>query len=353
MSAASAANRNAARTYRRIATEEAWISPELLALYQKMLKERSSNDPGFESLWSHYGLGASERCVEVRERMLDIGAGRIRDMDAAGIDMQLLLLTTPGVQLFKAADATALAAESNDRVGQAVREHPHRFAALAAIAPQAPAAAAKELERCVTQLKLKGAVINSHSGGEYLNDPKFWPIFEAAEALDVPIYIHPNTPPRDMIGPLLSRGLDGAIYGFAVECGMHLLTIIASGVFDRFPNLQIVVGHLGEGLPFWMFRLDFMHRAQVSTGRYECLKPLKRKISDYMRDNVYYTTSGMAWQPAIMFTRSVVGADRVLYAMDYPYQYVPEEVAAMERMPLTDEEKKAFFQSNAELAFRL
>ena len=267
--------------------------------------------------------------------------------------MQLLLLTTPGVQLLEADTAIALAAASNDQVSKAAARHPERFAALAAVAPQAPEAAAKELERAVSRLKLKGAVINSHTDAEYLNDQKFWPIFEAAEALDVPIYIHPNTPPRDMIGPLLSRGLDGAIYGFAVECGMHLLTVMASGVFDRFPKLQMVFGHLGEGLPFWQFRLDFMHRAQVTTQRYECLKPLKRKISDYMRENVYYTTSGMAWQPAIMFTRSVVGPDRVLYAMDYPYQYVPEEVVAMERMPLSDDEKKAFFQSNAESVFKL
>ena len=340
------------RPYRRIATEEAWISAELLVL-KKMLKDGSAHDPGFDSLWRHYGLGTSERCIAVRERMLDIGDRRIADMDAAGIDMQLLLLTTPGVQLLEADTAIALAAASNDQVSKAAARHPERFAALAAVAPQAPEAAAKELERAVSRLKLKGAVINSHTDGEYLNDQKFWPIFEAAEALDVPIYIHPNTPPRDMIGPLLSRGLDGAIYGFAVECGMHLLTIMASGVFDRFPKLQMVFGHLGEGLPFWQFRLDFMHRAQVSTQRYECLKPLKRKISDYMRENVYYTTSGMAWQPAIMFTRSVVGPDRVLYAMDYPYQYVPEEVAAMERMPLSDDEKKTFFQSNAESVFKL
>ena len=341
------------RPYRRIATEEAWISPELLALYQKMLKEDSSNDPGFESLWRHYGLGMSERCIAVRERMLDIDERRICDMDAAGIDMQILLLTTPGVQLLDAKTAVALAATSNDRVSEALRKHPDRVAALAAVAPQAPQAAAKELERAVTQLKLKGAVINSHTRGEYLDDQKFRAIFEAAEALNVPIYIHPNTPPREMIGPLLARGLDGAIYGFAVECGMHLLTIIASGVFDRFPRLQMVFGHLGEGLPFWQFRLDFMHQAQVSTKRYECLKPLKRKVSDYMRENVYYTTSGMAWEPAIMFTRSVVGADRVLYAMDYPYQYVPEEVTAMEDMPLTDADKKAFFQTNAESVFKL
>lgn len=137
-----------------------------------------------------------------------------------------------------------------------------------------------------------------------------------------------------MIGPLLERGLDGAIYGFAVECGMHLLALITSGLFDRFPNLRIVVGHLGEGLPFWMFRLDFMHRAQVVSKRHERLRPLKRTISDYLRENVYFTTSGMAWEPAVMFTRSVVGANRVLYAMDYPYQYVPEEVAAMEALPI-------------------
>lgn len=202
-----AANSGGSRPYRRIATEEAWISPELLALYQKMLKEGSANDPGFDSLWRHYGLGITERCIAVRERMVDIGARRIGDMDAAGIDMQLLLLTTPGVQLLDGHTAVALAAASNDQVSEAVRKHPDRFAALAAVAPQMPQAAAKELERAVTRLKLKGAVINSHTQGEYLDDQKFWPILEAAEALDVPVYIHPNTPPREMIGPLLSRGL--------------------------------------------------------------------------------------------------------------------------------------------------
>jgi len=341
------------KPYRRIATEEAWITPELLALYQKMLREHSSGDPGFESLWGHYGLGQNERSIQVRERMTDLGARRLRDMDASGIDMQLLLLTTPGVQLLDSDTAIALAADSNDQVCEAVRKYPDRFAALAAIAPQAPQVAAKEIERAVTRLKLKGVVVNSHTRGEYLNDPKFWPIFEAAEALDVPIYIHPNTPPPDMIRPLLERGLDGAIYGFAVECGMHLLTIVTSGVFDRFPKLQIVVGHLGEGLPFWLFRLDFMHRAQVFSKRYECLKPLKRKVSEYLKENVYYTTSGTPWEPVVMFTRSVIGPQRVLYAMDYPYQYVLEEVIAMDNLPLDDAEKCEFFQGIAERLFKL
>ena len=351
------ASRSATRSntvaYKRIATEEAWATRELIDLYLKMIENRSSNDPGFDSLWGHYGGGRSERVTQVLERLLDVGERRIGDMDAAGIDKQLLLLTSPGVQLFDTATAVAVAAASNDEAAEAVRKHPDRFAALAAVAPQDPQAAAKELERGVTRLSLKGAVINSHTRGEFLDDPKFWPIFEAAEALRVPLYIHPTTPPRDMIEPFLQRGLDGAIYGFAVECGMHLLTIITSGVFDRFPKLQLVVGHLGEALPFWMFRLDFMHRAQVSSKRYECLKPLKRKVSDYLRENVHFTTSGMAWEPAIMITHSVMGAGRVLYAMDYPYQYVLEEVPAMDRLPLDDRDKKAFFQTNAEALFHL
>ena len=341
------------RPHLRIATEEAWATREQVDLYRRLLATRSSDDPGFESMWGHFSGGASERVTRILERLLDTGEGRIHDMDAAGIDKQLLLLTSPGVQVFDAATAVAVAASSNDQAAEVVRRHPDRFAALAAIAPQDPQAGAGELERSVKRLGLKGAVINSHTRGEFLNDRKFWPIFEAAEALGVPVYLHPNTPPRDMIGPFLERGLEGAIYGFAVECGMHLLTLITSGVFDRFPKLRLVVGHLGEGAPFWMFRFDFMHRAQVQARRYACLKPLERKVSEYLRENVFFTTSGMAWEPAILFTRSVVGADHVLYAMDYPYQYVPEEVAAMEALPLSGPEKAAFFQLNAERLFDL
>jgi len=341
------------RSYKRIATEEAWATREMIDLYLKMINTNSSNDPGFNSMWRHFSGGRSERVIQILERLLDVDERRIRDMDTAGIDKQLLLLTSPGVQVFDAATAISVAANSNDQVSEVVRKRPDRFAALAAIAPQDPHVAAKELERSVNQLKLKGAVINSHTQGQLLDDQKFWPIFEAAVALNVPIYLHPNTPPPDMIGPLLERGLDGAIYGFAVECGMHLLALITSGLFDRFPNLRIVVGHLGEGLPFWMFRLDFMHRAQVISKRHERLKALKRTVSDYLRENIYFTTSGMAWEPAIMFTRSVIGADRVLYAMDYPYQYVPEEVSVMEKLPISEQEKAAFFQANAELVFKL
>jgi 5-carboxyvanillate decarboxylase len=133
--------------------------------------------------------------------------------------------------------------------------------------------------------------------------------------------LHPNTPPSNMMGPLLEAGLDGAIYGFAVETGMHLLRIIKPGVFDRFPRLRLVLGHLGEALPFWLYRLDYMHAATVKAGRYEPMKSIDRRPSDYLRSNVWITTSGVAWAPAILFCREVLGPDRVMCAMDYSIVY--------------------------------
>jgi 2,3-dihydroxybenzoate decarboxylase len=339
--------------YKRIATEEAWLMQDILDRYLKLVETRTLNDPAFESLWGYYGTSQSPRSVATLKRIVDLGEGRIADMDASGIDVQLLLHTAPGVQVFDAATANGLAATSNDMVAEAIRKYPGRYQALAMVAPQDPAAAAKELERAVRKLGLKGAVINSHTRVEFLNDQKFWPIFEAAEALDVPVYVHPSGPPTEMAKPFIERGLDGAIYGFAVECGLHLLTIITSGAFDRFPKLQVVFGHLGEGMPFWMPRLDYMHAAQVRSKRYEALKPLKKKVSDYLRENVYITTSGMNWEPGVMFCRSVMGNERVLYAMDYPYQFEPDEVVAMDALPISDADKKAFYQTNAEKVFKL
>jgi 5-carboxyvanillate decarboxylase len=156
-----------------------------------------------------------------------------------------------------------------------------------------------------------------------------------------------------MITPFLESGLDGAIYGFAVETGLHALRLVTQGVFDQFPKLTLILGHLGEALPFWLSRLDYMHRGTVNSKRYDFMKPLKKKVSDYLRENVYYTTSGMAWEPAISFTQSVIGMDRVMYAMDYPYQYVPEEVSAQDALPISDADKKNFFQTTAEKVFRL
>jgi 2,3-dihydroxybenzoate decarboxylase len=339
--------------YQRIATEEAFSTPEILDRYRAMLSDGSYSDPGFKSLLGFYLNSNEPRVKSVFQKMCDLGPVRIADMDVSGIARQLLSLAAPGVQVFPAALGTALARSSNDILAEAIRHNPDRFSGLAAVAPQSPAEAAKELERGVKNLGLKGAIINSHTQGEFLDDPKFWAIFEAAEALDVPVYIHPTGPPASMIGPFLDRGLDGAIYGFAAETGLHLLRIIVAGVFDRFPKLRIVSGHLGEGLPYWLFRVDFMHARMVAGNRYESVKKLQRKPSDYVKENMYVTTSGMAWEPPIRYAQQVLGMDRVMYAMDYPWQFVPAEVKATDDLPITAEEKKMLYQTNAERIFRL
>ena len=339
--------------YARIATEEAFMTRDVYAATRRVIEEHAIDDPGFYALQGHYLTSTSERSTFIASRLQDLGDRRIADMDATGISMQILGLTAPGVQIFDAETAVSLAAATNDELAEACRRHPDRFAGLATIAPQAPAKAAEELSRAVTQLGLKGAMINSHTRGEYLDDPKFWDIFEAAQSLGVPVYIHPVTPPPNMIGPFLERGLEGAIFGFAVETALHMMRLIVGGVFDRFPDLTITVGHLGEGLPFWLYRLDYMHKASVTAKRYEAMQPLQRKVSDYLKENFFYTTSGMPWEPAILYTRSVVGADRVMYAMDYPYEYVAEEVVMSDALPLDAEEKRAFFQGIAEKVFSL
>jgi 5-carboxyvanillate decarboxylase len=339
--------------FKRIATEEAFATKEIVQAYRDLLARNGSDDIGFNSLMGYYLNNPSERTRAVSERLQDLSARRLADMDATGIDVQILSLTSPGVQIFDAGTAVGLARSANDELAAAIAAHPTRYAGLAAVAPQDPAAAAKELERGVRKLGLKGAIVNSHTHGEYLDDPKFWDILAAAEALDVPIYIHPNTPSNAMIKPFMERGLDGAVFGFAVETGLHALRLVVSGAFDRFPRLKIVLGHLGEGLPYWLFRIDFMHGASVRSGRYASQPKLKRRASEYLRENFYYTTSGMAWTPPIRYVQSVMGVDRLMYAMDYPYQFVPEEVNVTDELPIGYEDLKAFYQTNAERVFKL
>lgn len=341
------------RGYKRIAVEEGWITQELMQRYLELLKQGNHGDPGFQSLWGFFGKSQSPRAKDLFERIQDMDARRLSDMDATGIDVQLLMLTSPGVQMFDPVEACALAASSNDQLAQTIAKHPSRFSGLAAFAPNAPDAAAREIERSVNHLGLKGALVNSHTQGRYMDDEFFWPIFEACEALDVPLYIHPNTPSPQMVEPFLSRCLDAAIYGFQAETGLHVLRLIVSGLFDRFPKLKIVLGHCGEGLPFWLYRIDFMHAGIVRSARSEGVQPLKRRPSEYLRENFYFTTSGMPWEPAITFVQQQMGYDRVMYAMDYPYQFEPNEVTAMDALPLNAEQKKMFFQTNAERIFGL
>ncbi|WP_313806275.1 amidohydrolase family protein [Sphingobium sp.] len=338
--------------YRRIAAEEAFLPPEVERAYRDLLAAGTSGDPGFVSAMGYFLDSPSERAADVRRRLLDLGEQRIADMDATGIDTQIIALTSPGVQVFERDLAVGLAELSNDQLAEAVQRHPNRFAGMIAIAPQDPAAAAREIERG-TKLGLKGIIVNSHTLGEYLDKPRYAEIFEAAEACDQPLYIHPNTPSPQMIAPFLEAGLEGALFGFGVETALHALRVIVSGAFDRYPGLRMVLGHLGEALPFWMYRLDYIHGGTVRSKRYDFMKPLQKPISGYLKENIWITTSGMAWSPAVRFTQDVLGMDRVLYAMDYPYQYVADEVRWMDDLPLSAGDKKRFFQSNAEAVFKL
>jgi 2,3-dihydroxybenzoate decarboxylase len=339
--------------YQRIATEEAFAPAEMIAKYFELIDRDPNVDPGLKSAWGYFGRHASGRAQLIRERLQDLDERRIADMDAAGIDRQIISLTAPGTQVFDADTARHIAELANDQLAEATRKHRARFSGLTAIAPQDPQHAAREIERGKHRLGFHGVIINSHTNDEYLDDPKFWAIFEAAEALGMPIYLHPNTPSRRMIAPFLERGLEMAIYGFQVETGFHALSLIIAGVFDRFPKLQVVLGHLGEALPYWMYRIDHMHAQSVGSGRYKNWVPLKRKPSDYLRENFHVTTSGMPWAPAITFAQGVMGVDRVLYAMDYPYQYFPEEVAMSDEVPMRPEDRCKFFQTNAERLFTL
>lgn len=343
-----------AQGYLRIATEEAFSTPELIAAFRDELAAPDV-DPGFQSLIGFYLDHPAERPQFIANALVDLGEQRIADMDIRGIDRQVLALTAPATNALRDPDRAVMVAQTaNDRLADACRKYPHRFSGMAACAVQVPDVAAREIERCVTKLGFTAVVINSHILGEYLDNPKFSAVLEAAEALDVPIYIHPNTPPANMIGPMLESGLDGALFGFGVETGMHALRVITSGVLDRFPKLQIILGHMGEALPYWLYRLDFMHQAGVRAGRYECMKPLKKdKVSNYLRENFHFTNSGMAWEPAIKFAQQVIGEDRVLYAMDYPYQCPVEEVSYLDAMDMPIETKRKFFQTNAEKLFKL
>ena len=347
-----ASQRPAKATYLRIATEEAFAPPELLAVYRKLF-EKSDVDPGFKGLMGFYMSSASARAQHIVRCLQDLDQLRLQHMDESGIDKQVIALTAPGVQALDRGTAVSFSQIANDQLAEAIRRHPTRFAGMIAVAPQDPAAAAKEIERGVNQLGMHSVIINSHTQGEYLSDPKFWDIFAAAEAMGVPIYLHPNSLPANMIQPFQECGLDGAIYGFGVETGLHALRIITAGVFDRFPRLRMIIGHMGEALPFWMYRLDYMHRATVLSKRYQSMQPLKKKPSDYLRENFYITNSGVAWEPAIKFSQAVLGVDRVMYAMDYPYQYEVGEVVALDAMNMPEQDKTRFFQTNAEQVFNI
>lgn len=341
------------RGYLRIATEEAFATREQVDVFLRMVKDGTA-DKGMVSLWGFYATSPSERATQIMDRLLDLGAMRIAHMDETGIDKAILALTSPGVQpIHELEVAKGIAQRANDRLAQAVSSYPSRFIGMTAVAPQDPDWSAAEIRRGARELGFKGVQINSHTQGHYLDEPPFDPIFRALADTGQPLYIHPATLPDSMMGGMIDAGLDGAVFGFAVETSYHLLRLVTTGIFDRYPGLQIIAGHGCEALPYWLYRTDFMHKAGIRSNRYDRLKPLKHDLFHYMRHNFLGTCSGLPFEPAIKLMIEVMGEDRVMYAMDYPYEYVADEVRAMDNLAISDAQKKKFFQSNAERWFNL
>jgi 2,3-dihydroxybenzoate decarboxylase len=262
--------------------------------------------------------------------------------------MQVLSLISPGVQVFDAATGTSLARRVNDQLYRIVQKYPGKFAGLAALAPQDPRGAADELERAVKELGLKGASINSHTRGEYLDDKKYWVIFERAERLGVPIYIHPRMPSPGMLKPYLTYpSLATAMSGFAAEVSLHALRLILSGLFDEHPGVKIILGHLGEGLPFWLWRLD-NRWLRMPQGMI-----IKKRPSQYIKDHFFITTAGNFSVSAFLCAYLELGADRILFAVDSPLESNREAVQFMEGLPISDGDKEKVCHLNAERLFKL
>ena len=312
---------------RLIALEEHFIHPEIAATY---------------------GKADMSLLARVMPSLNEIGDMRLESMDAVGIDLQVLSHTKPGVQDMEDAQlATGFAASANDYMAEAVSAHPSRFAGFATLATAEPKQAARELERCVTQYGFKGAMINGHTRGAYLDERRFWPIFEAAQALEVPVYLHPANPHPAVFEAYFKDYpiLGYAPWGYAIETGTHVLRLILSGVFDEFPRLKMVIGHMGELLPFAMWRAD---------GRLTPKYPqLKKSVRNYFLDHFSITTAGVFSTPELVCTASVVGYDNMLFSVDYPFESNLEGVRWFESVPIADSDKRKLAYGNAERLLKL
>jgi 5-carboxyvanillate decarboxylase len=321
----------------RIAVEEGFMIPEVLAA--RAQAGASAGAPP---------MTAARRAMS--QDLTDLGERRIKAMDEDGITMQLLVIGSPGVQAFDPVKGNELSKLANDKLAAACKAYPTRLAGLAAVAPQNPSGAAQELERAVKSLGLKGAIINSHTHGEYLDDKKFWAIFETAQALDVPIYIHPREPGPGMAGPLAMPGLRVG-WGYGVETGTHIMRLISGGVFDQFPRLKIVIGHMGESIPFTLDRIDNRYQWELAIDG--ITSSLKHLPSHYVRENLIITTSGMNYRLPLMMTIELLGIDNILFAADWPFEIARDAVDAMDSMPLSEADKEKIYHLNAKRVFKL
>ena len=320
---------------RTIALEEHFATPAFLDGPDRRLKERAEQVGG--------------RFAALIVLLVDVGDGRVSAMDAASVDVQALSLTAPGVEQLDIEEARTFARSTNAALADAVRRHPTRFFGLAALPIADPPAAVAELERATGEHGFKGVVINGHHRGRYLDDRFFWPVLARAEALRLPIYLHPTQSPQPVIDawfgglePMVGEMMAGAGWGWRIETALHVLRMILGGVFDAHPELQIVVGHMGETLPFMLQRVDVMAPAMTK---------LKKPISAYLREKVHYTFSGFNFLPTFLELMLQVGVDRIMFSTDHPYRSMAEGRAFLDRAPVSDADRERIAHGNAERLF--
>lgn len=298
---------------------------------------------------TYQGADAASRDPEMLRRLNDLGELRLKEMDEAGIDMQVLSHGAPATQKLSGDDAVAFARRVNDRIAAVVAANPKRFAAFAVLPTSDPKAAADELER-TTKLGFKGAMIHGLANGLFLDDKRFWPIFERAQALDVPIYLHPSLPHQAVMDvyykdyakdfPMVIR----AAWGFTVETATMAIRLVLSGLFDTYPRLKIILGHMGETLPFLLGRID------------EALsRPGHKQVAfrDVFCGNFWITTSGFFSNPALLCCVMEMGVDRILFAVDWPFVANRPATQWIENVPLSDEDKVKILSGNAKRLLRL
>ena len=288
--------------------------------------------------------GETDRGSEVRKRLDDLGELRLREMDESGIDVQVLSHGAPSTQRLAGEQAVSLARGANDRLYEAIQHNPERFAGFAALPTAEPKAAADELERTVQMYGFKGAMVHGLTNGVFFDDQRFWPILERAESLDVPIYLHPAMPHRAVVEAYYKDyvqdypGILSAAWGFTVETATAGIRMVLSGAFEKYPNLKIILGHLGEGLPFLLWRINMALE-----------RPGNKSIPfrEIFAMHFYITTSGNFSTPALVCSMLEMGIDRILYSVDYPYVMNPPGTAWMQDLQVSPEDKEKILSGNA------
>jgi 2,3-dihydroxybenzoate decarboxylase/5-carboxyvanillate decarboxylase len=337
---------------RLIACEEAWTIPEVAEELKQVSRSptQSLDKLLVKGIYDAEADASGYGKMNFLSGLLDVEEKRLPQMDECGVDMHLLTLTAPGVQMFDADTATDLAALANDRLAEICANRPTRFAGLGSFAPHSPKRAAKEIERVMGALKLNGLIVNGHTNGDYFDDYRFFPILEAAEATGATLYIHPRSPSDTLKGPLQDYAMDSAMWAYGVEVGTNMLRMMASGVFDRFPRLKICVGHMGEMVPFFIWRINFMNSRAQKVGR---APKTERSMEEYFRDNFVFTTSGVEDPLALRYAIDRMGIDNVIWAIDYPYQPMAPAVKFIQDFACTDAERHALCHGNAERVFHI